>query len=439
MSEKNRRWLMAELPSLVESDVLSEFYAESLRDHYAQASTAGKRLSARTVCGILGALLIGGGVILLFGHNWNALSRTMRTVFALAPLVATQALCLYGLRSKKTSRAWREPVAGLNSLAVAAAMALVGQTYHIPGDLSGFLLVWMLMTLPLIYLFQAVLPALIYLAGITAWSAASLYDGGNSLPFWLLYAAVLPFAILTLRRYRLLAPGAVLGWGLCLQAVSIGTVLERGLPGLWITVYTALFALLYLVGTYGFADAPSVWFNPFSIIGRAGTVIVALLLTYEWPWDSIGWHYARFQPSFVGLSQWTDAVIVLALVSAALVLLVKRVCRGELWLIPLGVAPVVGILGWSAVSATGSPAVGMLLFNGYVFAMGLAWMLQGVFERRISLINGGMGILSVLFLLRFFDSDIPMLARGILFVLLGIGFLAVNLRRRRLDEGEERQ
>jgi len=428
---------MGELTGLVEAGVLSEFYAESLREHYLQEGGGSKRVTARTVCGILGALLLGGGVILLFGHNWNGLSRSVRTGLSLAPLVVTQALGLWVLLAGITARAWREPVAGLNSLAAAAAIALIGQTYHIPGDLTGFLLIWMLMTLPLVYLFQAVLPALIYLAGITAWGASSLHDGGTSLPFWLLYAAVLPFVVPMLCRRRFTATGAVLGWALCLQSAWIGAVLERGLPGGWIVVYTGLFALLNLIGAYGFAEAPSVWFNPFSIVGRVGTVLAAMLLTYEWPWRFSRWHDLRGRASLTEAGAWVDALIALVVVTAVVVLLVKLVRRGEPWLVPMGVAPAVAVVGVAAVSATGTEAASMVLFNGYVFAIGLTGLIQGVRERRTGLVNAGMGVLSVLLLLRFFDSEIPMLARGVLFVLLGAGFLAVNMKQRsRVEMGE---
>ncbi len=439
MSEKKRRWLMGELPGLVEAGVLSEFYAEALREHYEQNPGSTRRPPVRTVCGILGALLIGGGVILLFGHNWNGLSRTVRTVLSLAPLVVTQALGGWVLLSGKTSRAWREPVAGLNTLAAAAAIALVGQTYHIPGDLTGFLLIWMLMTLPLVYLFRALLPALIYLAGITAWGASSLYDGGSSLLFWLLYAAVLPFAVKTLRRDRFTTASAVLSWGLCLQTAWIGAVLERGLPGLWIVIYTGLFGLLNLIGATRYADAPSLWFNPFSVIGRAGTVVIALLLTYEWTWDCIGWNHARYRASWMDAGAWPDVLIAVVVAVSAFTLLVNLVRRGDLWQIPMGVVPAIGVLGYVAVSSSGSEATGMMLFNAYVFAIGLAGLIQGVRERRTGVMNGGMGVLSVLLLLRFFDSELPMIARGILFVLLGVAFLAVNMRRRSPAILEERQ
>jgi len=426
MNLKNRKWLVAELPGLVEEGVLSESYAAALRAHY-EPSEVGKSVSpAFVICGVLGALLIGGGIILLFGHNWNELSRPFRTVLSLLPLLLSQAAGAWGLWRGWTSRAWREPVALFISLAAASSIALIGQTYHIPGDLTAFLLVWMLLTLPLVYLFRAVTPALIYLAGITAWAASSRYDGGSSLPFWLLYGGLFPFAWRALRDQRFSSASAVLGWGLCAQSAWIGVLLERSVPGLWIIVYAGVFALLYLVGSYAYAEAPSGWSNPFSTVGAAGSAVLALVLTNEWAWKSIGWHHLRDGADGSQAAFWVDLVLVLAVPAAALVLLVTSVRRGQPWRIPAGVAPVVAVVGYVVAAAYDQEWAAMLLFNLYVFAFGLAFVIQGVRERRLVTMNGGMAVLSALLLLRFFDDAMSMAVRGVVFILLGGGFLAAN-------------
>jgi len=53
---------------------------------------------------------------------------------------------------------------------VGAAIALVSQTYNISGDRADFILTWMLLIVPLVYLMAATIPAVIYVAGISTWS-----------------------------------------------------------------------------------------------------------------------------------------------------------------------------------------------------------------------------------------------------------------------------
>ena len=71
--------------------------------------------------------------------------------------------------------------------------------------------------------------------------------------------------------------------------------------------------------------------------------------------------------------------------------------------------------------------VSTLLFNLYMLALGLAYLVQGCRSIQLRLVNFGMLILSLLLITRFFDSDFGFLARGIAFILIGCGFLTANL------------
>ncbi|HIE44273.1 MAG TPA: DUF2157 domain-containing protein [Candidatus Omnitrophica bacterium] len=60
---------------------------------------------------------------------------------------------------------------------IGASTALVAQTYHISSDDFNFLLYWVLLEFPLVYLMRASVPAIIYIIGITASRASSLLSG----------------------------------------------------------------------------------------------------------------------------------------------------------------------------------------------------------------------------------------------------------------------
>ncbi len=115
------------------------------------------------VTAVLGALLIGSGIILVLAANWDLFPRVVRTVLAFVPLLASQELGAFVLLRNADSMGWRESVALLNSLAVAAAIALVSQIYHLQGDFVEFMLVWMLLTLPAIYLMNSAAATLLCL------------------------------------------------------------------------------------------------------------------------------------------------------------------------------------------------------------------------------------------------------------------------------------
>jgi uncharacterized membrane protein len=427
MSQKQIRWMLGELPTLLENGVIDGGAAERLRRHY-ESAAGPSRNWALTIFGILGGTLVGLGLILLLAHNWADLSRAARTALAFAPLVAAQLLAVWIFRAGKKSAAWREGVGLFWTLAVGAAIALVAQTYHIPGDAGRFALTWMLLTLPIVYLLNATGPALVYLAGMTFWAIDAQSNAGQALPFWPLAALILPHVVAAARDNPYAARPALLFWGIAFAlCVAVGVTLEKILPGLWIIVYGALFAIFYLAGEFWFGEAPAAWQKPFQTFGAIGAVVLTFLLTYDWPWQEIGWRYWRHGAAYHGFAAALDYALAALLPAAAIVLLVSSVRRGKAHALFIGALPILAVLGFALVAQTGEEAAALALFNLYVFAVGLGLLVQGFRARRASTVNAGLLVVFALILLRFFDEDLGFVFRGVVFVLLGLAFLAVNL------------
>src|SRR5215468_1659385 len=93
MTSSKGQWLLRELPGLVAGGVLDQAAADRLRQHLeAEAGADAGRRVAVVVFGALGALLIGGGLLLLLAHNWDDLTRSMRASLTLGLLIAAQGL-----------------------------------------------------------------------------------------------------------------------------------------------------------------------------------------------------------------------------------------------------------------------------------------------------------------------------------------------------------
>ena len=146
--------ILKDLQNLVEADIITEDIADDIRKFYQnKSSPPSNRLFI--VFGILGAILVGLGIILIIAHNWNELSRFTKTCFAFLPLLIGQILCGYTLLKKRDSIAWREGSSVFLFFSVGASISLVSQIYNIPGDLSSFLLTWMLVCLPIVYIMRS--------------------------------------------------------------------------------------------------------------------------------------------------------------------------------------------------------------------------------------------------------------------------------------------
>jgi uncharacterized membrane protein len=437
MGRKERVWLLTELPTLVSEGVVDAGTAEKLRRRYAADAQPGRGWGM-IVCGVLGALLIGLGVILLLAHNWQDLSRPARTLLAFAPLAITQALVFAGQARGWRSAAWRETTGLLWTLAVGACIALIAQTYHMPGDMEGFTIVWAWLVLPILLFTQAATVLAAYFALLLAWASFSQLYGGVALLFWPLAAAAFPVVRAEVRSSPYGARTVWMLWVVALACTAaIGITLEKAMPGLWILTYAGALAVLYLIGGYWGAAAPTLWQRPLHTLGSCGIVVLTYLLTFDWPWHEIGFERYRDDPACHPLAAGFDYALAVALPVWAALLLVTAVRRGEARRIPFGLLPVVAAVGYIAVGTVSHPIawVPVFLCNAYLFILGLATLIQGVRDRRMGTVNAGMLILMALILTRFFDSDYSLVAKGIVFILLGAAFMSVNmvLMRRRKE------
>jgi uncharacterized membrane protein len=99
--------LLKDLPDLVNAQVITEETAERIRTYYSgQTSHSTNRLFI--VFGILGALLVGMGIVLIIAHNWDILPKIAKLAIGFFPLVAGQAVAGILLLKKSDDRTWRE-------------------------------------------------------------------------------------------------------------------------------------------------------------------------------------------------------------------------------------------------------------------------------------------------------------------------------------------
>ncbi len=439
MSRRNVKWLYGEIPKLVSEGIINRENADKLRDYYGESEDTAGLKTVLAIFGVLGAILIGAGIILILAKNWSDLSRAARTVLSFMPLVAGQLLVLYAFLRKRDSGAWREGTTSFLMISIGACISLIGQTYHIPGDFSGFLLSWMLLALPLIYIMDATLPALFYLVGITVWSGSVQSDRGDALLFWALLALMVPFILKKIKNNPYSNPSVFICWSLSVVlCVAIGITLEKVLPGLWIVVYSSYFVTLFLLAELRFRKAQALWQQPFKVVGTLGTLAMSYLLTYEWPWERIGFRYYRHEAGYHELAGYLDYVIAIGLVLAALYMIFIFARKRKAYPLVFASMAVLSILGYFMAQAWDTMPV-VLLYNAYLLILGIYIVTRGVRAGRLGTANGGMLVLAMLAILRFFDSSMGFLERGVAFILVGAGFLVSNVMiiKRRGDKNVE--
>jgi uncharacterized membrane protein len=424
--------LRKDIAELVKAEVISNDTAERIRHYYAQKSgQSGSRLVI--VFGILGAILVGLGIILIIAHNWDELSRPVKTIFAFLPLLMGQSLCAYVLINQMDSAAWREGSATFLFFAIGASISLVSQIYNIPGNVSSFILTWMLLSLPLVYLLKASTVSLLYLIGITYYSADLSYWSypfTQSYLYWLLLLLIVPHYYRLYRSQPISNFTLFHHWLVPLSVIITLGTLAQNLEDLMFIAYFSLFGLLFLLGNFLVTDASQGSSNSYRAMGSLGTIILLLVLSFNDFWrelsqEQYGTYEVLTSPEFA-------ATALLTLVAGWFLYLYLRIGSLKdiepLALVFLLFIPVfiVGLISTVAVA----------LINLMVLVIGLLTIRNGARRNHLGILNYGLLMITALVVCRFLDTDLSFVVRGILFVSVGAGFFGVNywmLKKRKVD------
>jgi len=414
--------ILKEIPELVEADVISQDTAEKIRDYYRQkgGQSQGKLF---IIFGILGAILVGLGIMLIIAHNWDDLSRTSKTGLAFLPLIAGQALCVFTLVKKEVSVAWRESASAFLFFAVGASISLISQIYHIPGNLGAFILTWMLLCLPLIYLMKSSVTSLLYLIGITYYAGETCYwshPSSESYIYWILLLLALPHYYLLYKKrpesnfmifHNWLVPLSII--------ITLGTV-SKSMEELMFVAYTSLFGLFYLIGNTPFFKRQSPRNNAYLTLGSLGTLSILLTLSFNRFWEKLRTRDLQFydvisSPEFI-------AILIISLMGAGLLYLLRK---NKPFTDIQPTEPVFILFIFIFVIGLSSP-LSVVLVNFLVFTIGVLTIKSGAKLNHLGILNYGLLIIMALVICKFFDSNLTFVTRGILFVSVGVGFFVAN-------------
>ena len=401
--------MLKEIESWQAKDIVNEETANKLKTMYQPQ----KNISLLIILfSIIGSLLIGLGIVLVSANNWwYSLPIGVKTFIGFLPLLISQAIVLYVYKYKMNSVAFRESAALFNVAGVFASIALVGQIFHLPGDFTNYLLVCGVLFLPTMLCMNAISPLLIYY-----WSAI---NGGVYFSDELgIVISIVMFAI-----------GVLFALNKCRNKCGKSAYLSviTAISGAILIVASALKCDCELsIILYGYAllllSASSILKcceDVFGAVGRICFLILTFVLTYQGLWS----YTAEFD-SIVFL------VITILLTLFATVLFMKNIIakKYSLFSIITFVFIVVRSL-WCIFSLTEAPfdVIFIIVYNVVLFVLSILCIFEGARKIDFYNANTGMVTLCTLIILRFFDSELPLSTRGIVFLILGAGFLLFNL------------
>ena len=97
-------------------------------------------ITIATVVGIVGGLLIAAAFLAFIAANWTAIARPLRFAILLAGIAGAYGVGALFDRAERNHLA--DLSVGVGSIIFGAAIALVGQMYHLGDDFAGGMLLW---------------------------------------------------------------------------------------------------------------------------------------------------------------------------------------------------------------------------------------------------------------------------------------------------------
>jgi uncharacterized membrane protein len=421
---------------LVSRGVITPDSAQAIQHHY-QAPETRSNLGFVLLAAV-GSALVGAGVVLLVAHNWDDLSRPVRSIIAFLPLIIAQALAIFVLLRRGESQAWRESVSIFDVVAVGTAISLISQTYQIQGSFADFLFVWLLLSIPIVYVFRTTLGAAVYIVGTVVWLLNRWDFSSHKLPgqmfFWVLLMLVLPYYAGIVRRDRTTHAFRVLSIMLVIAAtIGLTVTVDFMKADLGSVAFAGFFTAIYLWGM-SLEDDEGRFLNVLSVLGALGLGITAVVLSF----DEI-WHFrANLEWATIGLEGWAGLAIQFLFPVVAILLAGWTYWKRKKFPYSIAAAamPLAAILAWMIANlapaldrsrSTQYSVAAAILFNVYALVLGIELLARGIRVGSITRANFGLLVIAALALARFFDSDLSFVTRGIGFIAVGAGFLIANI------------
>ena len=418
-----------QINELLENNIITPEVARDITNYFQNKQQAASKLPI--IFGIFGALLGGLGIILLIGHNWDDFTTTTKTILAFIPLLIGQLASGYTLLKRPESIAWRESSGAFLFCGVGASIALISQIYHIPGNFNNFILTWMLVCLPLVYLLKSSLVSLLYLIGITVYNVNVGYVDNQNIDnywYWLLLLAIAPHYFNLIQKQPSGNFTVFHHWfiGITLL-INLGTFNEKSEELIFIT-YGIFIALLYLIGKTKYVNNLKIISNSYLTIGKLGGLYFLYTASFRFIWKEL---------AIIN----SEADVLLIVVTTTLFILAgivfnyirKKEKQEPLTLFHYNflVIALLFLLAQISIIAT------VVVANLYILILGLQEIQKGNKTNSLARLNFGILIIAILTGCRFFDENMTFVVRGVMFIIVGFGFFALNyylLKKRKKHE-----
>ncbi len=386
------------------------------------------------VFSVLGALLVGIGLILIFVTFWQKMPLFFKGFLSFLPLIAGQASGLFVLIKKRDKISWCEGSAVLWTAGIAATLTMLHNIFALNLYWYNTVFIAGVLILPVIFLLKAVSPIIIYYGCILTGGYVSLIDG--KLYILILFTAILIcvglfYSYFLLKKEKKSHRSIYSNWISILALFVFMTltafILEEAFILCVLTLGTFGIGLLLL----SFKD------NDISMPYKLpGLIFTSLMLTLcsAVSAEAIGETYDFYTHTEYYIF---SAICIIALVLCLLFVRKTEKDKFMLSYIAVGTFALMVFLISAYISpeySLNSDAATVNFLKAVAFAANILLMISGSRERKLIPINIGFISVAVISILVVYQSGLSLMGAGVLLLAFGVALLIINFRISKLNQ-----
>lgn len=374
------------------------------------------------VFSILGALLVGVGLVLIFVTFWKDMPLLSKGLLSFVPLLLGQTSGVFVLFKKKDKVPWCEGGSVLWTAGIAATLTMIYNIFNLSIDWQNILLLVSLSVMPVIGLLKSVAPLAVYYGCSIFWGFY-VFEEEDSL--FALFATVVFLVIGCFHSAYLFKAenkshrSIFSVWLSVIAVTAFVVIMGMGIDefSLGLTGLMAVFICLYLLS---FKDGDMSM--PYKIPGLIGTAILMFIS---------GWIY------FGSLEADKYSIIYIAVCVAAIIataFIANLKGKDKFSLIYIGIVYISYIISVCSLYVMGDTydrdvaELFVTVLKIPALAGYIVMMISGGREKKLIPINVGFVGVSAMTILVVSQSGLSMLGNGVMLLVFGGALLAINFK-----------
>lgn len=415
---------MREVEGWIKGGIIDRSQADRITALYPEETPS--RNWGPLIFSVIGAIIFGLGIILLFAYNWDKIHKFAKLALIFSVLLGAHGAGYY-FRSKGASRTYlSEALFALGTMFFGSGIFLVAQIYNIDEHYPNAFIVWGVGALLLAWSLPSIVQGVMACILLTLWCSFENFgfDSRTNIAPLLILIGILPLA--WIMRSRTLLAVAVPSFILSLF-FNCHYFFERVAPALFISVAALLTALAIIVRKKNLFPGSS------AIFAFYGSIIYWIpLYVFTFP------HADRYIFRGYWFNEINSTIYVLVTASAAILAWLmallpvgkikddlNKVYRVDHFAVPVTVFAVILNFGWmSELDGWGGAAI----FNIIFLFQSIMLISYGCRNVNSKLTAAGTILLAFLAFARYSDLFDSLLVRALVFLAVGAGIFFIGMR-----------